>query len=42
MSNYIYTRGYTVAELEALLVRVKPSGKSIFNLLQIAGVPTPV
>lgn len=23
MSNYIYTRGYTVAELEALLVRVK-------------------
>ena len=23
MSNYIYTRGYTVAKLEALLVRVK-------------------
>ena len=23
MANYIYTRGYTVAELEALLVRVK-------------------
>ena len=23
MSNYIYTRGYTVVELEALLVRVK-------------------
>lgn len=23
MSNYIYTRGYTVAELEVLLVRVK-------------------
>ena len=23
MSNYIYTRGYTVAELEDLLVRVK-------------------
>lgn len=23
MSNYIYTRGYTVAELEALLVRIK-------------------
>ena len=23
MSNYIYTRGYTVAELKALLVRVK-------------------
>lgn len=23
MSNYIYTRGYTVAELEALLIRVK-------------------
>lgn len=23
MYNYIYTRGYTVAELEALLVRVK-------------------
>lgn len=23
MSNYIYTRGYTVAEIEALLVRVK-------------------
>lgn len=23
MSNYIYTRGYTVEELEALLVRVK-------------------
>ena len=23
MSNYIYTRGYTVAELEALRVRVK-------------------
>lgn len=23
MSNYIYTRGYTVVELEALLIRVK-------------------
>lgn len=23
MANYIYTRGYTIAELEALLVRVK-------------------
>ncbi len=37
MSNYIYTRGYTVAELETLLVRVKTEREKYLQSVSDSG-----
>lgn len=38
MANYVYTRGYTVEELEALLVQVKAEREKYLSSHLIAGV----
>ena len=42
MANYNYKRGYTVEELEVLLVQIKAERENIFLRHLIAGVLTPV
>lgn len=37
MADYIYTRGYTVAELEALLVRVKAEREKYLQSVSDSG-----